>query len=81
MGFMKPKKSKPTSRKPARHTQLVPPIPAVWEELHRRIATRAYEIYEQRVRQSPVDDWLQAEQEIQKKTKVRKAKGVRTRLR
>jgi hypothetical protein len=66
MGFMKPKKSKPTSRKPARHTQLAPPTPAVREELHRRITTRAYEIYEQRVRQGPVGDWLQAEREIVK---------------
>jgi hypothetical protein len=71
MRFMKPKKSKPTSRKPARRTQRVPPTPAVREELHRRIATRAYEIYEQRVRQGPVDDWLQAEREIVKETPPR----------
>lgn len=25
---------------------------------------RAYEIYEQRIRQGPLDDWLQAEREI-----------------
>jgi hypothetical protein len=71
MRFMKPKKSKTTSRKPTRHTQLAPPTPAVWEELHRRIAARAYEIYEQRVRQGPVDDWLQAEREIVKEKRPR----------
>ncbi len=32
--------------------------------LHERIATRAYEHYELRIRQGPLDDWLQAEQEI-----------------
>lgn len=38
--------------------------------LHERIDTRAREIYERRIRQGPLDDWLQAEQEIlgQKKT-------------
>jgi len=40
------------------------------EDLHRQIATRAYEIYERRTRQGPLDDWLKAEQEIlgQKRT-------------
>ncbi len=39
--------------------------------LHERIATRAFENYERRIRQGPLDDWLQAEQEIlgQKKTR------------
>jgi len=32
--------------------------------LHDRIAARAYEIYERRTRQGPLDDWLQAEEEI-----------------
>jgi hypothetical protein len=30
----------------------------------RRIATRAFANYEGRIRQGPLDDWLQAEQEI-----------------
>ena len=39
--------------------------------LHERIATRAFENYEQHIHQGPLDDWLQAEQEIlgQKKTR------------
>jgi hypothetical protein len=39
--------------------------------LHERIATRAFENYERRIRQGPHDDWLQAEREIlgQKKTR------------
>jgi hypothetical protein len=32
--------------------------------LHERIASRALAIYERRIRQGPLDDWLQAEQEI-----------------
>jgi Protein of unknown function (DUF2934) len=32
--------------------------------LYQRIATRAYEIYERRIGQSALDDWLQAEREI-----------------
>lgn len=34
------------------------------DDLHQRIAKRAYEVYEQRLRQGPVDDWLQAERDI-----------------
>ncbi|HKW86480.1 MAG TPA: DUF2934 domain-containing protein [Nitrospiraceae bacterium] len=34
------------------------------EDLHERIAKRAYEIYERRIRQGALDDWLQAEREI-----------------
>jgi hypothetical protein len=37
---------------------------AVPEALHQRIARRAYELYEARTRQGPLDDWLQAEREI-----------------
>lgn len=36
----------------------------VSEGLHERIAKRAYEIYERRIRQGALDDWLQAEREI-----------------
>jgi hypothetical protein len=32
--------------------------------LHAQIEARAYEIYERRIRQGPMDDWLQAEREI-----------------
>jgi hypothetical protein len=32
--------------------------------LSQRIATRAYQIYERRIRESALDDWLQAEREI-----------------
>ena len=32
--------------------------------LQEQIAIRAYEYYERRIRQGPLDDWLQAEQEI-----------------
>ncbi len=32
--------------------------------LHAQIEARAYEIYERRVRQSALDDWLQAEREL-----------------
>jgi hypothetical protein len=39
--------------------------------LHERIATRAFEIYERRIRQGPLDDWLQAEQEILRQKKRR----------
>jgi Protein of unknown function (DUF2934) len=41
--------------------------------LHERIATRALEIYERRIRQGPLDDWLQAEQEILGQQKTRNA--------
>jgi hypothetical protein len=41
--------------------------------LHERIATRAFEIYERRIRQGPLDDWLQAEQEILRQKKIRNA--------
>ena len=34
------------------------------EILHQHIAKRAYEIYERRIRQGALDDWLQAEREI-----------------
>jgi hypothetical protein len=36
------------------------------EGLQEQIARRAYELYERRIRQGPLDDWLQAEQEILK---------------
>ena len=55
----KTKRQSPASRsKPGAHT------PSVSATLHERIAARAFEYYERRIRQSPLDDWLQAEQEI-----------------
>lgn len=66
---LKPKKpttSKTPSQKPARRTQPDSPAPSVSEDLHTPIATRAREIYEQRIRQGALDDWLQAEREILK---------------
>jgi len=61
---MKPNKSKPASRRPTRRTTEGSRTPSASEELHKRIAKRAYEIYEQRIRQGALDDWLQAEREI-----------------
>jgi hypothetical protein len=55
--------SRQTTRKPARRTKEASQ-PAGSETLHERIAKRAYEIYERRVRQDALSDWLQAEREI-----------------
>ena len=66
---LKPKKpttSKTPSQKPARRTQPDSPVPSLSEDFHARISTRAREIYEQRIRQGALDDWLQAEREILK---------------
>ena len=66
---LKPKKptaSKTPSQKPARRTQPDSPAPSLSEDLHMRIAMRARAIYEQRIRQGALDDWLQAEREILK---------------
>lgn len=64
---IKPKtqtKSKTTRQRPTRRTTQEAPSPSVSATLHERIATRAFENYERRIRQGPLDDWLQAEQEI-----------------
>ena len=69
MESLKPKKpttSKTPSQKPARRTQPDSPAPSVSEDLHARISTRALEIYERRIRQGALDDWLQAERDILK---------------
>jgi DUF2934 family protein len=60
--------SKSPGQKPPRRTQHDSPASSVSEGLHARITTRAREIYEQRIRQGALDDWLQAEREILKKT-------------
>jgi len=56
--------SKTTGQRPARRTKPGAHTPSVSATLHERIATRAFENYERRIRQGPLDDWLQAEQEI-----------------
>ena len=50
----------PTRKKPS-GTRQDPEMPS---DLHRQIAKRAYEIYQQRIGQGALDDWLQAEREI-----------------
>ncbi|HEY6260275.1 MAG TPA: DUF2934 domain-containing protein [Nitrospiraceae bacterium] len=61
------KLKKPAKTKtPNHHPQPDSPASSVSEDLHARITTRAREIYEQRIRQGALDDWLQAEREILK---------------
>ena len=64
MKSKQPTTSKTTRQRPARRTKPGPHTPSVSAHLHERIATRAFENYERRIRQGPLDDWLQAEQEI-----------------
>jgi len=64
-------KSKTTRQKPASRRKSASHTPSVSANLHERIATRAYENYERRIRQGPLDDWLQAEQEILGQMKTR----------
>jgi hypothetical protein len=59
-----PTQSKTTRQRPAHRMTPDSPTPSVSAHLHERIATRAFENYERRIRQGPLDDWLQAEQEI-----------------
>ncbi len=59
-----PRTPKATNRKPAPGVQPSPQTPWMVELLHQRIAMRAYEIYEQRSRLGPLDDWLKAERDI-----------------
>jgi hypothetical protein len=71
---LKPKEPttpKTPSQKPARRTQPDSPAPSVSEDLHARIATRALEIYKQRICQGALDDWLQAEREILKEKRAK----------
>jgi hypothetical protein len=75
---LKPKKpatSKTPNQKPARRPQPDSPTPSASEDLHTRISTRAFEIYELRIRQGALDDWIQAEREILKE-KRSKAKTL-----
>ena len=64
MKTRRPTESRKTRQSPARRTQSVSHTPSVSTNLHEQIAIRAYENYERRTRQGPLDDWLQAEQEI-----------------
>jgi hypothetical protein len=41
------------------------------EDLYAQIATRASEIYERRIRQGALDDWLQAERDILRQQNTR----------
>ena len=67
----KPTTSKTPGQKSPRRKQSDSLAPSVSESLHARITMRAREIYEQRIRQGALDDWLQAEREILKKTRAK----------
>ena len=67
----KPTTSKTPSQKPARRTQPDSPAPSVSKDLHTRIVTRAHELYEQRIHQGALDDWLQAERDILKEKRAK----------
>jgi hypothetical protein len=74
MEFLKPKipaTSKTPSRKSPRRTQPDSLALSVSADLHARISTRAREIYEQRIRQGALDDWLEAEREILKEKRAK----------
>lgn len=62
---MKSNKPGTAIRKKTGVTSQVPEMPS---DLHQQIAKRAYEIYERRIRQRALDDWLQAEQEVLQNT-------------
>ena len=67
----KPATSKTPNQKPARRTRPDSPASPLSEDLHTRISTRAREIYEQRIRQGALDDWLQAERELLKEKRAK----------
>ena len=67
----KPTTAKTSSQKSARRTQPDSPASCLSEDLHARISTRARDIYEQRIRQGALDDWLQAEREILKEKRAK----------
>ena len=56
--------SKTTRQRRARRTKPGSHTPSLSTNLHDRIASRAFENYERRIRQGPLDDWLQAEKKI-----------------
>lgn len=67
----KPTLSKMARGKPIRRAQSDALARDVPEALHAKIDARAREIYETRIRQGALDDWLQAEREILKKSRVK----------
>src|SRR3990172_12064141 len=73
MKSKKPTTSKTKRQSPAPRTKPGAHTPSVSATLHERIATRAYENYERRIHQGPLDDWLQAEQEILEQKNTRHA--------
>ena len=58
------KKSKEPSPSRTRRPASLSQTPPVSESVHDRIAKRAYENYQARIRQGALDDWLKAEREI-----------------
>jgi hypothetical protein len=44
--------------------------------LEQRIRQRAYELYEERLRRTDVDDWLRAEGEVASEVEREKASGI-----
>ena len=70
----KPTKTKTPNQKLPRRPQPDSSAPSVSDSLHARITTRAREIYEQRIRQGALDDWLQAEREIFKEKRAKPKK-------
>jgi hypothetical protein len=66
-----PATSKTPSQKPATRTQPSSPLPSLSKDIQSRISTRAFEIYEQRIRHGALDDWLQAEREVLKEKRAK----------
>ena len=64
MKSKQPIKSKLTRQGPASRTKPDSHTLSISANFHERIAARAFENYERRIHQGPLDDWLQAEQEI-----------------
>lgn len=64
MGTKRPKTSTKATGKPARRARAAIETPSVRDGLRELIARRAYEIYQRRIHQGALDDWLQAERDI-----------------
>jgi hypothetical protein len=73
MKLKQPTTSKTKRQSPAPQTKPGAHTPSVSATLHERIAARVFENYERRIRQGPLDDWLQAEQEILEQKNTRHA--------
>jgi hypothetical protein len=59
MKLKQPTTSKTKRQSPAPQTKPGAHTPSVSATLHERIAARAFENYERRIRQGSLDDWLQ----------------------